>query len=176
MELLTAIATRSSAARLIPPAPRPADLERILEAARRAPDHGRLRPWRLMVLEGEERAQFAAAAAAAKRARTPTLTEDQVAQERAKLIASPMIVVVGCAVVRNHKIPEIEQVIAAGAAAENLFLAAHALGYGVMWKTGAAAYDAGVKSVLGLKPDDHIVAIMHLGSPAPPLGAVPARA
>ena len=73
--------------------------------------------------------------------------------------------VVGCAVQRdNPKVPEIEQVIAAAAAAQNLILAAHDLGYGVMWKTGAAAYDAGVKATLGLRGDDHIVGIIHLGT------------
>ena len=78
---------------------------------------------------------------------------------------SPTIVVVGCTVRREQtKIPEIEQVIAAAAAAENLFLAAHDLGYGVMWKTGAAAYDAGVKAAIGLNTLDHIVGIMHLGT------------
>jgi nitroreductase len=78
---------------------------------------------------------------------------------------SPTIVVVGCTVRREQtKVPEIEQVIAAAAAAENLFLAAHDLGYGVMWKTGAAAYDAGVKAAIGLGTLDHIVGIMHLGT------------
>jgi nitroreductase len=62
------------------------------------------------------------------------------------------------------KIPEIEQVIAAAAAAQNLFLAAHDLGYGVMWKTGAAAYDPTVKATVGLAADDHIIGIMHLGT------------
>ena len=66
---------------------------------------------------------------------------------------------------REHaKVPEIEQISAAAAAAQNLFLAAHALGYGVMWKTGPAAYDPGVKDAVGLQPQDHIVAIMHLGT------------
>jgi nitroreductase len=74
-------------------------------------------------------------------------------------------VVVGCAVNRDQtKVPEIEQIVAVGAAAQNLFLAAHDLGYGVMWKTGAAAYDPAVKATVGLRPDDHIVAIMHLGA------------
>ena len=59
---------------------------------------------------------------------------------------SPTIVIVGCAVREHPKVPQIEQVIAAGAAAQNLFLAAHDLGYGVMWKTGAAAYDPDVKT------------------------------
>ena len=164
MELLEAITTRASAARLIPPGPSRSELERILLAASKAPDHGRLRPWRLIVLEGELRERFAQAAAEAKRTRVPTLTDEQVRAQRMKLLASPTLLVVACAVTKPHKIPEIEQVIATGAATENLFLAAHSLGFGVMWKTGAAAYDGKVKSVLGLAPEDHIVGIMHLGT------------
>jgi nitroreductase len=164
MELLTAIDTRSSSGRVIAPGPTAEHLARILDAAARAPDHGRMRPWRLIVLDEAAKPGFAAAAAAAKRNRTPALTDEQLAAERDKVMRSPTIVVVGCAVRENFKVPEIEQVIAAGAAAQNLFLAAHDLGYGVMWKTGAAAYDPDVKAILGLSPGDHIVGIMHLGT------------
>jgi nitroreductase len=164
MELMTAIETRASAARLTAPGPSAADLERILAAAGRAPDHGRMKPWQLMVLEGFARERFAAAAAEAKRRRTASMSDEQFAAEREKMLRSPTLVVVGCTVRENPKVPEIEQVIAAGAAAENLFLAAHDLGYGVMWKTGAAAYDPDVKATLGLRATDHIVGIMHLGT------------
>ena len=166
MELFAAIQTRASAGRLNGPGPSREDLDRLLQAAARAPDHGRLVPWRLIVLEDALREAFTAAAAAAKRARLPTMTAEQLAAEREKMSRSPTIVVIGCAVNRAQtKIPEIEQVVAAGAAAQNLFLAAHDMGYGVMWKTGAAAYDPAVKATVGLGPDDHIVAIMHLGAP-----------
>jgi nitroreductase len=165
MELIAAIQTRSSAARLADPGPTPEDLDILLAAAARAPDHGRLRPWRFIVLEDAVREAFTSAAVQAKRARLPDMTAEQSASERGKLDRSPAIVVIGCAVNRDQtKIPEIEQVAAVGAAAQNLFLAAHDLGYGVMWKTGAAAYDAAVKATVGLRPDDHIVAIMHLGA------------
>lgn len=165
MELFAAIQTRSSAGRLAEPGPSPQEIDRLLQAAERAPDHGRLRPWRLIVLKGAVREAFIASAAEAKRARLPALTEEQLAAEREKMGRSPTIVVIGCAVNREQtKVPEIEQAVAAGAAAQNLFLAAHDLGYGVMWKTGAAAYDPAVKAVVGLRPDDHIVAIMHLGT------------
>ena len=167
MDLFAAVQTRSSAARLSEPAPSPEDLGRLLEAAAHAPDHGRLKPWRFIVLEDGLREAFATAAAEAKRARLPAMTAEQFAAEREKIARSPAIVVVGCAVNREQtKVPEIEQVIAVGAAAQNLFLAAHDLGFGVMWKTGAAAYDPAVKATVGLKPDDHIVAIMHLGARA----------
>lgn len=164
MNLIEAIDSRSSAGRLGAPGPTPEHLERILKAARRAPDHGRLEPWRITVLEGTLRERFAAAAAEAKRRRTPALSAEQVGFERDKILRSPTIIVVGCAVREHPKVPEIEQVIAVGAAAQNLFLAAHDLGYGVMWKTGAAAYDADVKAVVGLAPADHIVGIMHVGA------------
>jgi nitroreductase len=165
MELFAAVHTRSSAARLAEPGPDPEDLGKLLQAAERAPDHGRLKPWRLIVLKGAMREAFTAAAAEAKRARLPGMTADQLMAERDKLNRSPTLVVVGCAVNREQtKVPEIEQVVAVGAAAQNLFLAAHDLGFGVMWKTGAAAYDAAVKATVGLRPDDHIVAIMHLGA------------
>lgn len=165
MELFAAIQTRSSAGRLAEPGPSPEQLERLLQAAATAPDHGRLKPWRLIVLKDEAREAFTAAAVEAKRARLPAMTAEQLAAERAKISRSPTIVIVGCAVNREQtKVPEIEQVVAVGAAAQNLFLAAHDLGYGAMWKTGAAAYDSAVKAAVGLRPDDHIVAIMHLGT------------
>ena len=164
MDLLTAIETRASAARLAAPGPTSEDLARIIAAAQRAPDHGRMKPWRLVVLEGAGRERCAAAAAEAKRRRTVSMNDEQLAAEREKVLRAPTLVVVGCAVRENSKVPEIEQVIAAGAAAQNLFLAAHDLGYGVMWKTGAAAYDPDVKAVVGLKTADHIVGIMHLGT------------
>jgi len=87
------------------------------------------------------------------------------AGERDKIWRSPTVLVVGCVVVRDHpKVPEIEQVLSAGAAVQNMFLAAHDLGYGVMWKTGPAAYEPGVKRAVGLAQEDHIVAILHLGT------------
>jgi nitroreductase len=165
MELLAAIDTRSSSGRLTQPGPTPEHMTRLLEAAGRAPDHGRLKPWRFIVLDTNLREKFSTAAAAAKRVRLPAMSDEQFAAERDKVLRSPTIVVIACIPNREQtKIPEIEQIVAAGAAAQNLFLAAHDLGYGVMWKTGAAAYDSAVKATLGLDANDHIVGIMHLGT------------
>ena len=165
MELLTAIESRSSAARLVEPGPTPEDLARIIGAAGRAPDHGRLKPWRLVVLDQAIKEPFAMAAAQAKRARLPSMSDEQFASERQRILRSPTIVIVGCAVREHPKVHNIEQGRCGGRrGAKNLFLAAHDLGYGVMWKTGAAAYDPDVKAVVGLQPQDHIVAIMHLGT------------
>jgi nitroreductase len=93
MELFDAVQTRSSAARLSEPGPSPEQLDRILQAAASAPDHGRLKPWRLIVLENAVRQAFTAAAAEAKRARLPAMTAEQLAAERDKLGRSPTIVI-----------------------------------------------------------------------------------
>jgi nitroreductase len=165
MELIDAINSRISAAKLAEPGPTPEQLDRLIQAVGRAPDHGRMKPWRVTIVNGAKREAFATAVAAARRARLPNMTDDQIVAERDKIRRSPSIVVIGCAVKKdNPKVPEIEQVICVAAGVENMFLAAHAMGFGVMWKTGPAAYDDQVKAAVGLTPDDHIVAILHLGT------------
>jgi nitroreductase len=167
MELFDAIASRSTAKSLTAPGPTAEQLTRLLEAAARAPDHGRLKPWRFVAVNGDARESFADAVAQARRDRTPDYTDEQMELERVKIRRSPCILVAGCVVRKDlPKVPEIEQVIAAGAAVENLLLAAADLGIGAMWKTGPAAYSTRVKAVVGLSPDDHIVAIIHLGAVA----------
>jgi nitroreductase len=165
MELFDAIASRSTAKSLTGPGPSPTQIARLVEAAGHAPDHGRLKPWRFITVDGADREPFANAVAQARRDQIPNFTDEQMELEREKIRRSPSIVVAGC-VVRNDvpKVPEIEQVISVGAAVENLLLAATDLGLSVMWKTGPAAYSAGVKAAVGLAAHDHIVAILHLGT------------
>lgn len=163
MDVLTGIETRTSALKLTAPGPSRAHIEQILRAGVRAPDHGRLRPWRFVVLEGEGRNTLADGIAECLRAKLPTATPEQLNAERAKALRAPTIIVVAAHIAKG-KIPEIEQVAAVSAATQNMFLAAHALGYGAMWKTGAGAYDANVKARLGLDASDHIVAFLFLGT------------
>ncbi len=172
MELLEGIESRTSAAKLGEPAPTRAHLERIIDAGMRAPDHGRLRPWRFVVLEGAARARLGDAMADMLRAKVPDATPDQLSSERNKPMRAPVIVAVAAKITKG-KIPEIEQVLAVGAAVQNMFLAAQALGYGAMWKTGAAAYDPKVKALLGLAAEDHIVALLYLGTTTAPSPLIP---
>lgn len=177
MEVLEAIQTRVSATKLVAPGPTREHIGQIVAAGVRAPDHGRLRPWRFVVLEGAARAQLGDAMARLLRSKLPDATPEQLEGERNKPMRAPTIIVVAAAITKG-KIPEIEQVLAAGAAVQNMFLAANALGYGAMWKTGAAAYHASVKALLGLAPEDHIVALLYLGTAAAngPLIPVPTDA
>lgn len=166
MDFFAAVDNRSSASRLSEPVPTAEDIKRLLEAAVRAPDHGHLAPWRFFVLTSAARDKFADTVAAARRIRTPDAPEEALEAERQKVRRAPMIIVVACVTQPDHpKIPEIEQILAAGAATQNLLLAAHALGYGAVWKTGPAAYDAHVKASFGLAAKDHLIAFVHVGTP-----------
>jgi nitroreductase len=163
MDVLLALEARSSARKLTAPGPTREHLEQILRAGANAPDHGRLRPWRFIVLSGAACVRLGELMAEGLRAKVPDASAEQLAAERNKALRAPTIIAVAAKITQN-KIPQIEQVLSSGAAAENMFLAARALGYGVMWKTGDAAYSDEVKAYLGLVPQDHIVAFLYIGT------------
>jgi nitroreductase len=174
MDLLTAIESRASAMRMDGPGPSVAELQRILAAGTLAPDHGRLAPWRFVVLSGPDRATLGQALADLQRRNNPEISQAGLDAEFAKAMRAPTVVVVAARVETGHKVPEIEQVMAVAAATQNMILAAFALGYAAMWKTGAAAYNDGVKQAVGLRSDDRIVAFLYLGTataPGAPRGA-----
>jgi len=164
MEAIDVLTGRVSPAQLVEPGPSAAQLEQILAAANRAPDHGRMQPWRFLLIEGEARTRFGELMAQSLKRREPDAPQGKLDSERKKALRAPLVVVVAAAVRENPKVPEVEQIVAAGAAAQNMLLAAHALGLGGFWRTGAIAYDAEVKSALGLAPADTVVGIIYLGS------------
>lgn len=167
VELLVGIEARTSALKLGAPGPGREQIMQIIHAGTRAPDHGRLHPWRFIVLEGAARARLGDAMADMLKAKLPEAQQAQLDAERAKPMRAPTIVVVAAKILKC-KIPEIEQVSAVAAAVQNMFLAANALGYGAMWKTGGAAYSSTVKAIFGLAPADHIVALLYLGTTTVP--------
>lgn len=173
MDALDALTTRRSPAQFAEPAPDDETLAEILRTAMRAPDHGKLKPWRFIVLRGDARKRFGDVMAEAMKRREPEIPANMLERERAKPLRAPLIVVLAAAIKEDHKIPVIEQMLAAGAAAQNIMLAAHALGYGAAWKTGAPAYDDFVKETLGLAPSDAIVGFLYLGTPATMPAALP---
>jgi nitroreductase len=168
MEAIEALTTRVSGSALVDPAPDELALHTILSAAIRAPDHGRLRPWRFTVVRGAARQQLGELMAAAYQRRHPDATPAQIEKERSKSLRAPLILVVAAKVDPQSHIPAIEQVLSAGAAAQNVMVAAFALGFGCAWKTGEAAYDPEIKSAFGLAPTDAIVGFLYLGSNASP--------
>jgi nitroreductase len=168
MQAIDALVTRRSARALTEPSPDEGALELIFSSAVRAPDHGRLRPWRFLVVRGAARARFGELLADQLRRTHPQLGEESLQRERAKAFRAPLIVVVVAQCQAGVKIPVIEQTLSAGAAAHAMMLAAFALGFNAMWKTGAPAYDERVKQALGFAATDAIVGFLYLGTEAPP--------
>ena len=155
---------RQSPFTLREPGPDDAALSTMLAAAMCAPDHGKLKPWRFIIIRGAARHAFGAVLAEALREREPGASDALLAREKAKALRAPIILVV-IAELRDRKlVPPVEQIIAAGIAANNILLVAHGLGYGGMWRTGAAAYDAHVRQALGIDASDSIVAFLYLGT------------
>ena len=174
MSVTDFIINRRSNGKVGEPAPPHAVVQRAIEAAIAAPDHGRLRPWEFILIEGAARAKLGDIVADSMRSRDPQVPDAVLAKARSNPLRAPLLIVVAAKIHVSHpKIPEIEQVLAAGAAAENLVLALHAEGYGCMWRTGAPSYDPAVKTALGLKPSDQIVGFVYVGTPVGEPPAVP---
>jgi nitroreductase len=173
MQAIEALLRRYSARALQEPAPDDAALGLIFESATRAPDHGRLRPWRFIVIRSEDRARFGELLADHLRRTKGPLSDEALERERRKAFRAPLIVVVAAVVRVDGKIPGIEQVISAGAAAQNMLHAAFALGFNAMWKTGGPAYDEQVKAALGLESKDAIVGFMYVGTDEEGPGSLP---
>ena len=160
---LDVILNRASAVTLKAPGPSPDDLRTILRAGTRAPDHGKLEPWRFVVIEGSARDRLGDVMAASMKARNPAAEEIELKRERDKVFRAPTVVAVAVHYT-GEKHPKIEQQCAVAAAAENMILAAVALGYGTMWKTGAPAYDPQVKALLGLQETDDLLGFLYFGT------------
>jgi nitroreductase len=167
MDAIEAILTRRTVppVKMGPPGPDEASLRRILEAGAAAPDHGLLRPWRFLVVRGEGRARLGELFADFVRRTAQGASPQEIEKQRTAPLRAPVIVVVAARVEPEHpKIPAVEQIGSAAAAAQNMLLAAHALGFAAKWATGKQAYDDTVRAGLGLRGSDLIVGFLYLGS------------
>ena len=164
-DFLNFLATRrsASAVTLGGPAPTGQEIADLIRLAARVPDHGKLSPWRFVVLDGAAKAEYAARLEALANSRG----DGRAAAKLAKLKAPPM----GIAVIsspRVHEIPEWEQVLSAGAVCTTLLYAAQALGYGANWITDWYAYDADAMAILGLAPSERVAGFIFIGTAKEP--------
>jgi nitroreductase len=166
--VIDTLLSRVSVGALGEPAPDEAQMATIIAAALRAPDHGKLRPWRFIVIRGDARHRLGALFARVLVARDPAALPAVVDKERAKPLRAPLLIAVVARVQANHKIPEAEQLISAGAAAMNMLNAIHALGFGGVLLTGAPAYDPGIHDALGLADAERLVGFVYVGTPTQP--------
>lgn len=146
------------------PGPDPATLRTILEIGARVPDHRRLYPFRFIVIDGDRRAAAGALLAECLAGSEPSADSTRLDLERRRFLRAPVVIMVASRIDPNHKTPEWEQTLTAGAVCQNLLIAANAHGFASCWLTEWAAYDAGVRAGLGLAAAERIAGFIYLGT------------
>ena len=158
-----------SAKAMTAPGPDADELRRILAAGMRAPDHGKLAPWRFILFEGEARHGMGRLLVEVLRENEPQASEERIALERNRFLRAPVVIAVVSRVREDIPIPVWEQELSAGAVCQNILVAAHATGFVANWITERYAYDTRVKERLGLKSGERIAGYIYIGTSAAPL-------
>ena len=165
MDALTALHTRNSVNLLCDPAPNKEQLKNIIDAGLRACDHGRLRPWKYLVIEGDARLRFGQLMAKVKQKLDENdLSEETIKKIQNKALRAPMIIAIVAKTIKHPKVPEIEQLLSAGASAQMMMTAAHAQGIGAIWRSGALMFDELMHQGLGLEESDKLIGFIYLGT------------
>jgi len=165
MEVVQAIFTRRSVP-VVKPDPIPHDVvEFLLACAVQAPNHHHVRPWRFVVIQGTARERLGDIFAEVMHDQFPELPEAALIKERSKPLRAPLLIAVGVDLPEDPRVLELENICAAAAATQNLLLAAHSLGLAGMWRTGKPALSPQVKTFLGLKPEQPLIAFLYIGYP-----------
>lgn len=150
---------------LAEPGPDDVTLLRMLQAAVRVPDHGKLVPFRFLRIEGEARHALGQALVARTLQRDPDAAAAAIEKERMRFSYAPLIVAVIARLTPEHKVPEQEQLLSAGCVCFALLQSAQALGFGAQWLTGWAAYDEEIGKTLGLQAQEKVIGFIHIGTP-----------
>ncbi|MEM9955425.1 MAG: nitroreductase [Chloroflexota bacterium] len=146
------------------PGPNEDELELILRCAIRVPDHAKLTPWRIQVLQGEARTRLGNTLADVYQEKNPDASEKQITFERDRLLRSPLVLVVSTKIEDTAKIPRWEQILSGGAVCQNILIAATALGYASQWLSEWYSYDAKIKAELNIAESDEVLGFMYIGT------------
>lgn len=168
MDAITALHQRVSSPRLTEPGPSLEQLDTLFRAAGRAADHGNMRPWRFVVIEGEGLVRLGDVFVTAASTKNPAITPAEIERCLSMPKRAPMIILAIAKCQPNPKVPTIEQIIAAGAATQNLLNAAFALGIGAVWRTGDMAYDSIVRQALGVQDSEELIGFIYIGTATVP--------
>ena len=163
MDALELLVNRRSASRLAEPAPAGQQLDSILQAGMRAPDHGTLQPWHFFIIEGEGRDRFSALLE--KGAIAASQDDKAIDKARSAPFRAPMIIAVVAKCQVGHKVPVWEQEMSAGCAVMAMQMAAVAQGFNGIWRSGAWTEHPLVREAFACREQDEIVGFLYLGTP-----------
>ncbi|USD22947.1 nitroreductase family protein [Microbulbifer sp. VAAC004] len=166
MDALTALHNRVSTGKLVEPAPNEQQRQNIFRAALRAADHACLRPWRFLMVEGQERERLGEIfLKAAEQSEGVPLTEAQRQRTLAMPLRAPLIIVAITRLQEHPKVPHLEQHMSTAGAVQAMLTAAYAEGVGVYWRTGPLANNPQVAQGLGLAENERIDGFIYCGTP-----------
>lgn len=170
MNAIEVLQNRVSITKLMAPGPNERQLLEIFKAANRAPDHGKLQPWRFLVIEGEGLNRLSQVFVDALSSYDAEISPTVLEKTKNMPFRAPMIIVAIAKCEDHPKVPKQEQLLACACATQNLLNACFALNFGAVWRTGELAYNQDVKQSLGLKPMEEIIGFIYVGTP---VGAIP---
>jgi nitroreductase len=188
MDAIELLLQRQSTQALTDPAPNTADLTTVLSAGMRVPDHGGLKPWHFHVISGEGLQRLSDLYVEATTEDLSSMAgliegiriDEHALNEKIAKVAkmpfrAPMIIVISTDYAEHNKVPQQEQLVAAGCCAQAMQMAAYSLGYGAMWRTGTLAYNETVKQGLAITEGNDIVGFLYLGTPSKLPNVKPAK-
>ena len=164
METLEAIQTRNSVPLLTDPAPTSEEMSEVYKGALRAPDHARLRPWKFIEVRGDSRDKLAKIFIDTATALNSDLSENEISKLEKAPHRAPMIIILAANIKEHPKVPEIEQIISLGAAAQNILLGIHEIGYSAVWRTWNMAFNPEITKFLGLEENYKIIGYLYVGT------------
>ena len=164
METLEAIQTRNSVPLLTDPAPTSEEMSEVYKGALRAPDHARLRPWKFIEVRGDSRDKLAKVFIDTATALYSDLSENEISKLEKAPHRAPMVIILAANIKEHPKVPEIEQIISLGAAAQNILLGIHEIGYSAVWRTGNMAFNPEITKFLGLEENFKIIGYLYVGT------------
>ena len=164
MKTLEAIQTRNSVPLLTDPAPTSEEMSEVYKGALRAPDHARLRPWKFIEVRGDSRDKLAKIFIDTATALNSDLSENEISKLEKAPHRAPMVIILAANIKEHPKVPEIEQIISLGAAAQNILLGIHEIGYSAVWRTGNMAFNPEITKFLGLEENFKIIGYLYVGT------------
>ena len=164
-EFITFMRNRVSQPKLDSPAPSENEWVTILSAASRAADHGNLTPWRFRIYEGEGRAKLGQIYWHHALSEVESMPLNKEESFIKKAYRAPAVLLIYAHIQDHPKVPAVEQIMAASAAAQQVLLGLNALGYGAMWRSGPACFTQKTKDLLSLESNEQIIGLIYAGTP-----------
>ena len=173
METIKAIQSRNSISSLAEPIPNADQMEQVYQSALRAPDHAWLRPWRFIQVTGESRSKLSEAFIKTYKALGQDMTDDLSIKISQAPFRAPMVIILIADIKDHPKVPEIEQILSTGAAAQNMLITLHDMGYAGIWRTGKMSFNEHISNFLELPRSNKVIGYLYVGTPEGRVKGIP---